>query len=281
MVEDTAVDGVLPHAGSTEAPQIAAQAKSNKGSKFMNWFWDLASDDGAIRAHAAEMILKFVQLAQSNHGKKDELCADLDYSVKRLVRGLSSSRQSARQGFAACLSAVLTHFELVRTKDIIDLIEKTTQTNTAMKGSEERDLFFGKLFGFMTLARAHRFQAHPSLAVEAINSLLAVYERKPWSREVIAEAILSLLSEIKDNSSVVRSVLDTLARIVTGHSDDMDANQIMLLVGMQNHFEVYSASDKEYFESLFPYKRLTSLKRIGKLATALLAACASFPTVRI
>jgi DNA polymerase phi len=277
MVEDSTSNGVLLALASSE--DRSASTKSNKGSKFMNWFWDLASDDGATRAHAALMILKFVQLAQSNHGKQDELCADLDYSVKRLTRGLSSSRQSARQGFAACLSAILTHFELVQTKEVIDLIEKTTQSNTAMKGSEERDLFFGKLFGYMTLARAHRFQAHPSFAVDAINSLLSVYERKPWSREVIAEAILSLIHEVKDDSTVLRGVLATLSRVVSGHSDDMDANQIMLLIGMQNHFEVHSAGDKEHFESLFPYKRVSSLKRIGKLTAALLAACASFPTV--
>ena len=34
------------------------------------------------------------------------LCDNLSYSVKRLVRGLSSNRDGARQGFAVCLTEV-------------------------------------------------------------------------------------------------------------------------------------------------------------------------------
>lgn len=32
---------------------------------------------------------------------------DAEYAVKRLVRGMCSSRDSARQGFASCLAQVL------------------------------------------------------------------------------------------------------------------------------------------------------------------------------
>lgn len=51
----------------------------------------------SARVGAAAMIVRHV----SGGG-------DAEYAVKRLVRGMCSSRESARQGFASCLTQVLS-----------------------------------------------------------------------------------------------------------------------------------------------------------------------------
>lgn len=49
------------------------------------------------RVSAAAMIVRHVSNPDG----------DAEYAVKRLVRGMCSSRDSARQGFASCLAQVL------------------------------------------------------------------------------------------------------------------------------------------------------------------------------
>lgn len=41
------------------------------------------------------------------HVAKSDVGGDSTYAVKRLIRGVCSSRDAARQGFASCLAEVL------------------------------------------------------------------------------------------------------------------------------------------------------------------------------
>ena len=62
---------------------------------FLNLFWDLASDDAEKRIPAGKKIVEYTL-----HPKEDQVGVDKSYTIKRLVKGLSSSRDSARLGFA-------------------------------------------------------------------------------------------------------------------------------------------------------------------------------------
>jgi hypothetical protein len=110
---------------SASAAVMKSQAIS---SSFMNWFWDLASDDLSRRLYAGTMIVKHVQTtsaASSDH--EPTLSADGEYALKRLIRGVSSSRDSARQGFSSCLCQFYKTFPFIESNKIILLIEESTK----------------------------------------------------------------------------------------------------------------------------------------------------------
>ena len=83
-------------------------------------YWDLASFEPSVRQSAAESLIKTLTEFQKTHEdtldttdiadteeKLDQLCAsDVSYAVRRLLRGLPSSRQGARQGFSLALTEV-------------------------------------------------------------------------------------------------------------------------------------------------------------------------------
>jgi DNA polymerase phi len=84
-------------------------------------YWDLASFEPSVRQNAAQSLIKTLADFQKNHEetlenasdiadteeKLDLLCAsDVSYAVRRLLRGLPSSRQGARQGFSLALTEV-------------------------------------------------------------------------------------------------------------------------------------------------------------------------------
>lgn len=50
------------------------------------------------------------------------MCENLTYAVERLVRGLSSNRAGARQGFAVCLTEVSNHYTSVAHKERRDIL---------------------------------------------------------------------------------------------------------------------------------------------------------------
>ena len=82
---------------------------------FMQIFWDLAVDDADVRLQA---VKKFEN--------KDLDESYKSYSLKRLVKGLSSPRDSARLGFATALTVFLeTHKPSV--EEVLSLIDEHTR----------------------------------------------------------------------------------------------------------------------------------------------------------
>jgi DNA polymerase phi len=79
--------------------------------EFLQLFTDLASMDLKTRTTAGTELLKTVMEKQGEfekaESKSGDHCPELQYTVKRLCKGLASSRDGARQGFATVLTEVI------------------------------------------------------------------------------------------------------------------------------------------------------------------------------
>ena len=92
-------------------------------SKFLSSFWDLASDERDKRIHAAHTIVESVSVSNTNYGNS----TDMEYALKRLVRGLGSSRESARHGFVTCLTELFTVNKSIDADMVFALIDEHTK----------------------------------------------------------------------------------------------------------------------------------------------------------
>ncbi|RDB24111.1 DNA polymerase V [Hypsizygus marmoreus] len=123
---------------------------------------------------------------------------DVSYSIRRLVRGLASPRESSRLGFAVALTELLSRIETVTCSQILALIMDGTKSQGSMTGQEERDVLFARLFGLTAviqsglLIRTGSLKTSASSAPQAstlasyeetIKELLALGEKKSWLRE--------------------------------------------------------------------------------------------------
>ena len=60
-----------------------------------------------------------------------EIPEDLSYAMKRLVKGIGSSRKGARQGYGTALAEVLGHFDGIQYETVHGLM----QEHLTVKGS--------------------------------------------------------------------------------------------------------------------------------------------------
>lgn len=75
-------------------------------SPFLQTFWDLAVVDIKTREKAAAQLVNYLK-EQKTPGKQTGfpgLSLDMIYTIKRLCRGICSSRDCARQGFSLALT---------------------------------------------------------------------------------------------------------------------------------------------------------------------------------
>ncbi|ESK96903.1 dna-directed dna polymerase [Moniliophthora roreri MCA 2997] len=178
-------------------------------------FWHLSSASKNERIEASVKLISALEQFQSHHevpsagSDEDEDAAnadtldtmnaqDVSYSVRRLIRGLASPRESSRLGFAVALTELLSRLETVTCSQISNLIINITKAQGASTGQEERDVLFARLFGFTSiiqsglLVRLTPLTASPSSATQAsslssyeevLTQLISLGEKKSWLRE--------------------------------------------------------------------------------------------------
>mmetsp|Transcript_105544 Transcript_105544/g.340035 ORF Transcript_105544/g.340035 Transcript_105544/m.340035 type:complete len:1371 (-) Transcript_105544:81-4193(-) len=115
---------------------------------FLQQFHNLAGPDEEVRCKAA---LAVRQALSTDGGDTDQ--DNLRYAVKRLVRGVQSSRQCARQGFSLALAEVLVAFpdELA---GVLTLITQLTQLQSGLKANEQKERLLGRLFAYIAVRQS-------------------------------------------------------------------------------------------------------------------------------
>jgi len=283
-----------------------------KNQQFLSWFWDLASDDRERRLGAANGILSHVdQAVKTQKGMNEEgsMVIDLDYALKRLVRGLSSSRDSARHGFASCLAALLAS-GAVPLKIALPIIDESTHIRGKIKGSEERDLMFGKLFAYLSIARSGLLARDAQAGLDLFKRLLELHRMRGWLREVVSEAFFVVLramdpaADLKEAgagpANAVEAALEALGEedLLRGELSEWSPWQLQLALSLQQYageFKGGESGDDEVADSAMPAHHKNIRKRVhgllpskkmdapelvlGPLVPVLITSAAGFPKI--
>ncbi|KAK4381305.1 Myb-binding protein 1A-like protein, partial [Sesamum angolense] len=140
-------------------------------------FKDLAAVEASIREAAAKALateLREVQKAYDKLENKDEVedkskleaekddglnnCApSVRYAVRRLIRGVSSSRECARQGFALGLTILVGTVHSIKLDSLLKLIINLLEVSSSMKGQNSSCL--------IALAAKKRYLQEPVVVV--------------------------------------------------------------------------------------------------------------------
>ncbi|KAJ6546537.1 DNA polymerase phi-domain-containing protein [Mycena vulgaris] len=185
-------------------------------------FWHLSSSSKKQRIDASVKLVGALEQFQAQFVPKDPLevsgsddegeeddetradqidilnAQDVSYSIRRLIRGLASPRESSRLGFAVALTELLSRLDTVTCSQILALVIDATKSQGSMTGQEERDVIFARLFGLTAIIQSGLivrtkplpFSASSETSAssvvsfqEAVSNLLALGEKKSWLRE--------------------------------------------------------------------------------------------------
>ncbi|KAK1291181.1 hypothetical protein QJS10_CPB17g02449 [Acorus calamus] len=132
----------------------------------------------------------------------DNCAPSVRYALRRLVRGVSSSRECARQGFALGLSAVVGKIPSIKLDSMMKLIVNLLEITSSMKGQEAKDCLLGRLFAYGALARSRQI-TRPLVAdkntlyvKEFVGHVLSLAEKKRYLREPAISIILDVVEQM-------------------------------------------------------------------------------------
>ncbi|KAI8929432.1 DNA polymerase phi-domain-containing protein [Entophlyctis helioformis] len=249
---------------SVQSVQSQSSVQSQQPSTLM-LYGRLTSINADERMEAAEQLLSALTTFQGSHespvsevDSADALelaCApDVAYGIRRLLRGLPSSNDGARQGFAVALAELLRSVPFVKTSLAIDLLVKLTEINGTRSSKEEKELYFGRMFGLMAICQSGLLRlAHTTIEDVALitSTLVQFANAKSYLSEAACKVVLTALEEVQ-HSPIAQEATDKIIRLVLAN-------------GIQNPEELWFAVEgQRIVPSYGGWQELLDLHRSNK-----------------
>ena len=194
---------------------------------FLQLFWQLAEDDDAVRASAQRDLLTSLADAQAAVVSTDALAPNVRYALKRLFRGLCSSRGRARAGFSSSLSAVLALPPLpLPLSTVLPIMDAALAPPTAPSKQEQTDFKLGYACAVLALCSSGLAAALSAAEVSAMVRRLLALEYSKVLREMAWRAVEALMEAVPwtvYKSSIEADVMTALATVKTEEEDDASA----------------------------------------------------------
>ncbi|WBW71318.1 rRNA processing protein Pol5 [Schizosaccharomyces osmophilus] len=151
-------------------------------------FTTLVSNDKNTRLKAAKELIDSIATEE-----------ELKYALNRLTKGVSSGRESARLGFSVALTEVITRKEEITAQQVLELLVKHNTVTGNLKGQEERDYYFGLLFGLQTISFSSVLQRKSSSKDDfqrMVDLLVQLSDKKSWLRDTCFLVLYDLVKQI-------------------------------------------------------------------------------------
>ncbi|KAL6902648.1 DNA polymerase phi domain-containing protein [Trichoderma evansii] len=177
----------------------------------------LGSEDDNDRIEAADCIIS--GLLDGEGVAEAVVQRHLD---RRLFRGLSSGRNASRIGFSLVITEILSQLfgekslseekysGLTFDKVLGFLLEKA-QIVGNIPGQEERDIFFGQLFGIECFVKSRILFSEPSRWNTVLDELLKLSNKKVWLKSQCGWVLVQALQQM--NQAQAKATLERLSSV--------------------------------------------------------------------
>ncbi|KAJ3207331.1 DNA-directed DNA polymerase [Dinochytrium kinnereticum] len=242
----------------------------------LDLYWDLASLDASVRLKAAQSLSMVIQQAAQIVPKDASIKGgeesgsqsfphEISYGLRRLLRGLPSSRDGARQGFAVALTELIHLIPSIQLDEILDLLESVTAVTNSMKGQEQREMLFGRLFGLRAIHLSGAILRDHASADELsriCEMLLACGNSKIFLREACFEILIGFISTVSTNSFALKDELlaripSIVAKALSGGITNIE--QLWLAVYVQYNTELLQDVKIDWSELIPTWKKAASI----------------------
>ncbi|XP_055004540.1 myb-binding protein 1A-like protein isoform X2 [Boleophthalmus pectinirostris] len=180
----------VPEPGPEPGPEPTRPAAAlHQNRVFLDLFWDLAKPEQEVRLRAVDSLVQYLQ----TNNKEEEL----EYTLKRLVDGLSHSRESARPAFSLALGQVLSAFKDISLLQTLDRIRVKYNLLTVKK-KLQRSAMFGSLFGVLALHQSGRLTQDPQVVVACVQLLQSLTPHRQHLKDLPTKTMMDILNQVEE-----------------------------------------------------------------------------------
>ncbi|KAE8135873.1 DNA polymerase phi-domain-containing protein [Aspergillus pseudotamarii] len=191
----------------------------NVDTKLVEIYEDLASEKDEIRLKAAQALVS--QFTPDKNATDEQI----QKTLRRLFRGLCSSRKAARIGFSIALTEILSQVlsnpresSEIDIPKVVGFWESQSSASGSESGQEQRDHHFGRLFGAEAIIKSgilFKPNAPFSEWTKLLDLVFELAKKKPWIREECGWIVYRCVYELSAQKADAKFVDSTLERLCT------------------------------------------------------------------
>ncbi|XP_060763668.1 myb-binding protein 1A-like protein [Neoarius graeffei] len=156
---------------------------------FLDCFWDIAKPERETRLRAVDRLIERV--------RKREQADELKYTLKRLIDGLCHAREEARSGYSLALAQVLSVFEEITLRSMLDQIREKHNLQTASK-KQIKHVALGNFFGVLALSQSARLHKEADVLLECVKLLQSLSQYREYLRDLPRKTMADILNEVSE-----------------------------------------------------------------------------------
>ncbi|XP_011297827.1 DNA polymerase V [Fopius arisanus] len=167
------------------------------GTSVLDSFTKLTSEDEKTRVEGGTTLLRHLSQQKSDDPESKEL----DYSLRRLIRGLGGSRLSSRRGFYATLTAYLKLHPETEVNSLLETMETELKSSGHNSKSENADIFMGRILFCGSLIRSKLLESSPpDFQQKVIEILLQAGSKRSYLSFSCSSFLLEFLHQLTPKS---------------------------------------------------------------------------------
>uniref|UniRef100_A0A5S6QHD0 Ribosomal RNA-processing protein 12-like conserved domain-containing protein n=1 Tax=Trichuris muris TaxID=70415 RepID=A0A5S6QHD0_TRIMR len=222
-------------------------------------FTDLADYSATKRAEGVCLMVEAV----ASIGEETERAAVVAYSLKRLVRGLSSSRQAARLGFAVALGEFIRRIDTVNVKEVTALMETILRIDSSSGGKLNA---LGFVMGLLALIETREvIEPDDPLLPFLIRHVLAMHKKFGSCNFYFLQPLVSALEKCT-KEAISQCWYPSVKNLCRPSGESTFLDSLYLVIAVKLHFPKFAASGIPLCqeEKLFGNENLLKLSQLFK-----------------
>lgn len=242
----------------------------------MNIFSVLSEGNDDERILATQNLIQTL-MPQDNTGQQG-LSSDIQYTVKRLVQGLASSRKFARVGYSTALCQLLRVNDDVHCKYVLDCIEAKFQSQKSGKPSKSEigNVLLGKVFGLLTLIQSKKLYSDGIDQISMIvQQFLNVSKERSYLQQLCIHGIAQIISQV-DHDMFKQHVLPHIeSQLAAGWAECTPDRLLLILFSSLYHRRAI----KKFLKEFWLDKNLVSEKTFPLISDVVMRSTCNHPIV--
>eukprot|EP00347_Sterkiella_histriomuscorum_P004007 403362109 len=246
-----------------------------------------ASTDSSSQTKEAEKAEQSLKKKYLTGDLGEKVSADLNYTLKRLVRGLNSDNHAVKQGFFLASVMVLNKF-----KNQIDFDKylkhmfNETKVASGMKSAETNNNSIGRMMCISACVEAKVFgqgiQVNHKILKVIVGCLTELYQQNDFIQESISAIFTKILHQIKEQKQIYLSTIEIIMeQLVIKKSEEgaqkggvdfkstvlSDSNKLGLFLRLKEAYQAGQADgmSKGEYSEVFNYKILADKKNLKQV----------------
>ena len=237
-------------------------------SNMFDYFDNLCARDSARRREGAKNLTSFLQ-SDSAQSTSYRNMTSFEYSIQRLVKGLSAYHSPTLHGYSTGLVCVLDYINTIKPHDVYSLIEKHLVTPPDARSSEAKGYKVGQLLAVSAVTLSVSFsETDSALKSQVIKLLLSLFNRDSYLKVACTQVMSELISRLSQ-----QELKTHLPLIVTelGSSTILECSpeKLSLLFSICRHYSSIKLANK-HVKSLIQIPRLDSQETLAPITDIIL-----------